>query len=514
MPAQNRYLPWVIALATLVIYLCFPTKNYYWDGVAFALDIEAAGRLRASLLHQNHLVYDVLGYLAYKLARLAGAQLRAVEVLTAINSVLSAACAFVMFHVLRRSFKSDYLSAVLTLLFAFAATWWKFSTDVASYVPSTLLLLLCFYLLLPAGRPRPFAVAVLHAASMILHQLAVFFYPAAVAGLLLQTAAFDPGRRISAVLKYSVVAALLTLGAYYYGFYLLAGTPDPAAFVKWVSTYSSGEGGFTFDAVRNLTASVRGHVRLFGGGRFKLLRDFINPFTVALGVLLVVSFAGLCVQLVRHRGDFKTFAASAPLRGLRRTPGVLALVWALPYVLFIFFFFPEHTFHRLSYFPALIVLIGAAFANYEARPERRRRWRMALFVAVLALSNFLFYTYPYAHVRKDTPLSLALELRRAWPAGTVVLYDFFNSDDDILRYFNTDVTWQRLGSVSTAELDVELRQVYDGGGTVWVETTAIDRITRLEGGAAWLAAHASGQPTYELTDPAYKLKVMKLAPRP
>jgi hypothetical protein len=41
--------------AMLLVYLLFPTKNYYWDGIFFARVIEDASTLNPSLLHPNHL---------------------------------------------------------------------------------------------------------------------------------------------------------------------------------------------------------------------------------------------------------------------------------------------------------------------------------------------------------------------------------------------------------------------------------------------------------------------------
>ena len=494
-----------------MLYLCFPTKNYYWDGIAFAMDIEDAGRLSPTLLHQNHLIYNVVGYLAYKLFRLTGAQVRAIEVLQVVNSMLSALCAFVLFHISRISFRSHYLSIVLTLLFAFSATWWKFSTDANSYISSTLLLLSSFYLLLPARKPSPIAVAILHTASMLLHQLAVFFYPVAVAGILLQTSGLNLNRRITAVLQYSAVAFLLTVATYYCCFYLLTGTLDPFTFSQWVSSYSSGTEGFSFDVMSNLAFTLRGHVRLFWGGRINLLRDFVSPPIVLLIVLLLVAFAYLCVQLVRHLGELKSFAASA-LQSTRKVGavGTLALVWATPYLVFCFFFYPQDAFHRLVYFPSLILLLGVVLANYDPRSSHQRHWRAALFVIVLALSNFLFLIYPYSHVRKETPLFLALEMQHRWSRETVIFYAAFNSDNVTLRYFNPDTNWKPLGLAGVEEIEYGLLKVYNNGGNAWIETSAIDRIRQLPEGANWLATHA--KESYELTDPAYKLKVVRIAP--
>ncbi|HYN84289.1 MAG TPA: hypothetical protein VER32_03485 [Pyrinomonadaceae bacterium] len=509
MTNKQKYAPWLVAAAALVVYLCFPTRNYYWDGIAFALDIERVGRLSAELLHQNHLLYNVVGYLLYALARRAGFDVRAIEVLQILNGVLSAACAFVLFHILRRSLRSTYLSACLSLLFAFSATWWKFSTDADSYVPATLLMLAAFHLLLPGREPRPLAVALLHAGAMLLHQLAVFFWPAAVAGLLLQASGRDARRRLRPAIIYTAAASLLTLAVYYLCFRLRTESLDPRAFVGWMASYSSGSGGFVFDFVSNLKYTLRGHVRLLWGGRFNLLRDYVNAPTVALLALLIISAAALLVQAARHFRDTRLLSTpSIKNDATLRAVATLALVWMTPYLIFCFFFYPQDTFHRLVYLPAPVILVGVALASVE--PGRARRYRLALFTAVLALSNFLFVVYPYSHVRPNTPLAMAYEMRARWSPRTVVFYDFFNSDDAILRYFNPPVRWQKPGAWEAGALDEELRKVYQSGGEAWVESSAVGRLTREPGGAEWLAARA--RETRELTDPAYTLKLVRVAP--
>src|SRR5687768_17474720 len=186
----------------LLAYLTLLTKNYYWDGVFFAQTIEDAPSLNAALLHPNHLIYNVPGYLLYRLARGLGFQVRAIQVLQVLNCFIGAASAYLFFRILIGCFKSVYLSVVLTLLFALSATWWKFSTDADSYILSVLFILVSFYLILPNRRPRPFLVALTHALAMCFHQLAVLFFPVVLVGILLQTSSDPAGRRIVLLVKY------------------------------------------------------------------------------------------------------------------------------------------------------------------------------------------------------------------------------------------------------------------------------------------------------------------------
>src|ERR671915_340070 len=75
----------VMFAGILLSNLLLLTKNYYWDGIFFSHVIEQAAGLDSSLLHPNHLIYNVLGYLFYCAARSIGLEIRAVEVLQILN---------------------------------------------------------------------------------------------------------------------------------------------------------------------------------------------------------------------------------------------------------------------------------------------------------------------------------------------------------------------------------------------------------------------------------------------
>src|SRR5215213_3727107 len=204
--------PWLIFAGIAIIYLAFPTRVYYWDGIEFAQAIENASSLNPSLVHPNHLLYNYLGYIFYKLLRVFGFDLRAVTALQILNSLLSAACATVLFAILSDTLRSLYLSVCLTLLFAFSATWWKFSTDANAYIPSVLFLVLSFYLVLPDRKARPLLLAITFFISMAFHQLAVVMLPVLALGVYLQDGPVSLKRRALNAAFFALVAALLIAG--------------------------------------------------------------------------------------------------------------------------------------------------------------------------------------------------------------------------------------------------------------------------------------------------------------
>ena len=80
-------------------------------------------------------------------------------------------------------------------------------------------------------------------------------------------------------------------------------------------------------------------------------------------------------------------------------------------------------------------------------------------------------------------------MNREWPAGTVIYYGAKNSDEALIRYFNPSTHWRLLGTTSFEALENEITNIHNNGGTVWLETTAIDQLTSTFEGAEWLERH-------------------------
>src|SRR5215208_5801676 len=212
--SPRQIAPGLLFLAIAVIYLSFPTRVYYWDGIAFAHAIEDAPALSPSLVHPNHLIYNFAGYLFYKLLHALGIEVRAITALQILNSLLSTACAGVLFLILRDTLRSLYLAICLTALFSFSATWWKFSTDANAYVPSVLFLLISFYLVLPKQKARPLLIAVTFFISLAFHQLAIMKWPVLALGVYLQDGSLTIKQRTLNAFYFSAVAAVLILATY------------------------------------------------------------------------------------------------------------------------------------------------------------------------------------------------------------------------------------------------------------------------------------------------------------
>jgi hypothetical protein len=408
--------------------------------------------------------------------------------------VLSAASAAVLFTILRDAARSVYLSVCMTLLFAFSATWWKFSTDANAYIPSVLFLLACFYLVLPDRKPTPLLLGFVFFVAMCFHQLAVVAYPVFALGVYLQDGSLTIKRRAANAITFSATAFVLIVVAYVLALYFATGTFALARFWRWTTSFSpDAETAFHFWS--NLGYSLRGQVRLFFGGRFNLLRGLMNPAVVLLLVVFAVAVVSLIAAVLWNLPSLKRRLRGARLLPRQKTVLLLALVWAFSYLVFLFFWLPQNTFYRVFYLPALVLLLGLVLAALPQIAERRT-YVVALFVAAVSLANFLFLIYPFSHVEKFPPLAFAMEMNREWPAGTVVYYAATNSDAQLVRYFNPETDWQLLPE-----------QPRDGS---WLETTAIDRLSATPQGTQWLREHTHADSLRELNTGAHRIRFVQV----
>ena len=507
--APTRRLTTLIVVVVLLLNLLFLTKNYYWDGVFFAQVIEDAHGVNAALIHPSHLFDQLLVYWLYRTVVSLGINARALTVFQISNCFLSAVAAAVFFRISARLFRSIYVALVATALFAFSATWWKFSADADAYILAVLLLLVCFYFLLPEQKPRPFLVAIIHVAAMLIHQLSLFFFPVALVGIIFQTRGRTRSERGLDLVKYGVTVTATTLVTYYATFRMIFGPASVARFVSWI-TYFSPEHGFTFSFWGNFIFSLRSQWRIMFGGRVAFIREFSNLWIYALAfVALALTITFLVVTFGRARELRSILAAAAAFPKRFRDLTILCLVWIVPYVIFLFFFIPQNTFYRLLYLPAVVLLFGSFIAAAESRPNHLRRFRAALFASAMFAANLAFSQYPYSQARSNPPLQLAMKLNQAWPAGTTMYFAEFNSDNSLVKYFNPGTTWIK---TTPEELKQQLSRRSTDESPAWIETTLIDRLDETAEGKQWLAAHTVAQPRYELVNSKYRLRFAQVRP--
>jgi len=454
----------------LAAYVLLPTHNYYWDGVAFAINAEKDLPL-GEILHPNHLIYTLVHNWIFHAVYAAGLHVRALYVMQFVNSMLAAACAPLMYAAVFRRTNEHAISIAGALLFAFAATWWRFATDSDAYIPSIFFLLCALHFLETRAHPAPAALC--HAAAMLFHQLAILFLPFALFRL----------RDRRKALVYTA-ASLLPVGAAYIAAYrIVSGSFGAGGFLGWITSHS-GESGFSFQPLRDLGHTLLGTVQLFFGGKLSAARGLPVPSVIALTIL---------TALVVWR-----FRKAIPWR-ISRPPNDL-LLWIAAYAVFLFFWMPQNTFYRLFYLVPMVLLICSTAP------------RLTLLCAAAFLWNGFFLVYPASRVQNNVPLRFALQQSVRWPVGTPIVFSNFHSDLWVISYFTPQVSWIGMPRVDTPVLDRAYDDATRRHQIMWLEASAFDTLRADVAGRAWLESHPIGD-VLRFSDGKHSFTFYQLRPR-
>lgn len=403
------------AVGVLSVYLLLLTRSHYWDGVLFSLYVEkvAAGEMaRTALFHPNHLFYSAAGFVLYDM--FSSMHLRAITCFQVWSAVCGAATAALVGWLAAGWTGSRWTMWFCTVLFAFGATWWKFSTDAASYVPAVLLVALAVR---GALGGRWVEAAVYHAAAMTVHQLAVFaFIPIAFA-----TAARAGRGRAAA---YAGTAMGLTSAAYLLTFYG-AGLSTGTGFFAWLTSFSGGA-QTTHTIGQVLGTYPLSYGKLLFGGKFGLIWEFWS-FPVAAGLAGAVGLLVLGSWLLARKEEGG--------RG-ERDPVVTKTLWLwiAPYAVFTLWFEPGNAFYKLFLWPPAVLLAGLTV--------RQRAKAGLAFALAMTAWNFGAFIYPHTKAAADPVYAFALRLDRELPREAKVFYRQFTSDDWYLAYFAPGRNWR------------------------------------------------------------------------
>jgi len=492
-PVIGWRVPAALFAAVATLYLAFPTRDLYWDGAGFAMTVDHPTWF--PMIEANHPIYIGFGWVVHSLVLLIAPAVRGLTLLQALNSVLGALAVAMVYRIAADLFADEFDSVLLAGIFAFSATWWKFTTDANAYIPAVLLLLVAAWLSMPGRTPRPVLVALVHTCAMLFHELAALFFVAAAAGIYTQSRG-DRRTAIRNVAVYLSVAFVLALTSYYECFHLATGHSDAAGYLRWI-TWHTPDASYSFGVARNAWLTIRGTARLAMGGRLGAFHS--GP--VALAVLLALF--GVGVVLVRAGGPSRTLG---PITSASRGAGVFLWSWVAVYVGFLFFWLPQNTFYRLFYLPPLVLLGGAAL--------RKWRGRRALFAAasVLGVWNFLFYIQPNSLVENNTVVRAAVAMQSSWKPGTWVYEGSLNTDNWTVFCFNPQVMFRNVDRTKLAETSMDLKAFGDAGHEAWIDQSGIDLLSSDPGGSEWLAGHTRPGFARDFSDRKHRVRFERLFP--
>jgi hypothetical protein len=458
----------LVFVITLVVYLSLPTRIYYGDGIGFADNIESARGDPSLLFHANHLIYESVGYVAWKAVQIIYPAVRALSVLQILDSFFGAASAALLCYILFELFQSRYIAVWLSFGFAFSATWWRYSTDADSYTASTFFLIVSLLFLLPSKKSKPTVLALAHTSAMLLHQLALFFYPACVIGLWYQTRHDPLHKRLATIAQYTILAGFMTIAAYAFAFHFDHGTLDPGKMVSWTSSHSYNS-AFSFEVGRNLFTSAAGNVKLFMGGRMRFIQETWGLFIACTAIAAIAFFAALIWRL-RQTGVPPLRWPKIQFTSISR----ICVVWIAVYAVFLVFWLPQNTFYRLFYLPALVLLAGTIIASSRTKSHSV----LALAVGFLFCVNLSSAIYPAAQPELNHTEQFARSMQAVWTPGTTVYGNVYADENLTIKYFNPQVTWKKLWNRAPIEdLDPTLHQVRESGTAMWFDLAALEKLS-------------------------------------
>ena len=470
-----------LALILLLIYWAAPTRNHYWDGIGFALNIEGipqdevghqphASHAGDVYYNPNHLLYNAIGRGLYAPLKSLAPGIRALDVLVGWSIASSVAAAAMLFHLMLRVTGQGALSLWLTLLFAFSATWWKFSTDANAYVPGTAVLVLCAVWATRRGRQPVALIGLTHALAMLLHQIAICFYPAMLVAIWMHPAWPDRAARWRAMLRYSVAVGVSVAAAYLTVWLAALGRPaDPKSFLVWVTF--NGSDVLTQKTVAGRLADMwLANFRVFFGGKASLALSYLE-WPLLIPVALVVAFCALLIGRALWRQLAEWRWPQWKLGGEQ----AFALVWLTSFLAFLSVWLTEYQYYRLFCLPAFILWLGAVLKDTKWRVHR---WSDPLpaFVVMMASLNFGMYIGPYARVDASPPLRVALEARNVLAKDGVVFFTEFHCDNWWMKYFNMGTIWRQAALDHQEELSAEVDCLLRSGRRVYFDTTLYGKL--------------------------------------
>lgn len=501
--------PQVIIVSSLIIvYLATLTRDYYWDGITFALQIEKVaneGRSAYLLFHQNHLLYNALGYLLYQAANVFGSNIRALDLLQIANPFLGALAVGVFFRIAERATCNLYIAVVCSAALAVSAAWWRLSTDADAYVLTLLLILISANNLLGA-RPGWFAAGLALAGAMLIHQLASLFYPAALVAVLTNR---NIERKLMFASLMSAVAIALPVSVYYVCAAVLHGLARPLDVVKWATSNPSLM-PVAKNPVNGLAAFPRLNFDAIIGHSFALFRqqNYWLELVIAIAAILIALLFVLTVMRKTDVGRaIKSLKQPAiEMSNERKQFAPVLIVWIATYVLFLLFWVPL-IYYRVFYTPAIILVIGLALSNYHKVTGAKPAGAAALAVIALALSNLAFYIGPYMRAESNPLVIAARSANSLWDERTQIYFANRNEADTAFEYFNPQTNWRRLTPAARLALEAELDLINKQGGSLWINKGAAESVD-----ADWLSGHAAGK-EIEISTSHGHARYMQLLPQ-
>jgi len=363
----------LVTFTSLALFLPFLSLQYDINGL-----IEASAVESGQIFHKNHMLYRIVGHIAYRGLQVTGYSGRAIVVLQTINAVCGALGVGLAYSTYKRAANNTPAALAGTLLFACSFICWLFSTDAAYITLAAMFAGASMAVLLQMRSPvRAVIAGVLTTLSILTWQASVFLIPA----LNVLSFQFRPHLSRQARLRDAAIytgTACITSGlAYTFVGFAQDGIMSISSLVRWFASY--GEGGTLpmwgkWEGQRVLIAA-------------QTAVESILPTPLAIPVSQLtwdVQRSRVAVDLALVGFGLLSLLALLKARGTRATWFLVAYVFFLPFIVWWDPFEPKW------FFIPNVFLAG--FFAVALTPWFRNRYAAAAIVGLLlfiAATNFI-----------------------------------------------------------------------------------------------------------------------------
>ncbi len=229
-----------------------------------------------------------------------------------------------------------------------------------------------------------------------------------------------------------LVTAICVAIPYYISYLATHSGQSTESFFRWITSVSN-DTRTTRGFGQLVVSNASSYLKLFGGGKLTLVRDFLSPLVIA-GLLLCVGCT-VAAFIVGFRNRTQPSLVTPDHR-------MRSVLWSSAAVYFVFlsWFEPGNAFYKLFLWPAIVVLIGSYLDQYGRRLIRPFTW----LVLGLGAWNFAAFIYPHSKVEADPVLALAKRIDKELPKSATVYYKALSPDDWYLEYFAPGRRWEPL----------------------------------------------------------------------
>ena len=415
---------WLLFFGALAVYLLTRTHLNTFDAVAYANQIGLAqetGKLRP-LFHPHHLLFNALGFAVWRTARWTGFTGGPLVVNQTMNAVLGAWGVGLFYAMLRRLQPVGSGPVALAIGLAGSFGWWICATDGRVNVPSSVLMLAAFSVLVSLReRPRlgqSALVGGLAGMAVLFHESAGLFGFVGAAGIVMATA----GRqRVGLLLAYgaawagTVVLAYGTVGVWALHLHSLFG------FKHWMNAYAERGWWWDFHIVHNLRLDLFGlRHAVFAEplGRAALAETPLQPLgTAAIGLL----WLGYGLSLLGIGAYGLAILAALPrLRKSAEWPvAFVCLVWTGLYAAFFTVWCPG----AFVFWVPVLVPLGTLLLLAKPSPRLLGVW-----VGVFVLLNFLAGILPYLKPVNGISQRVAFDIKAHTPPRSLIVVSGVGED--------------------------------------------------------------------------------------